>query len=147
MIALSILDVKEFMNILLRTDTFDSFLLREGSITTCMAYHLDGRAKADFFSPEDEAYGLVAKESYVPFSLVRPTCFDIIKGKRTPSSFQFVFQLSSENQKRTVSSIKLVCTNGISCHIFSMDKSLEQAWDDMVKVFLRKHRIAFESLS
>lgn len=168
MIALSILDVKEFMNILLRTDTFDSFLLREGSITTCMAYHLDGRAKADFFSPEDEAYGLVAKESYVPFSLVRPTCFDIIKGKRTPSSFQFVFQLSSENQKRTVSSInssfspeevsgmylnlkyhsqELVCTTGISCHIFSMDKSLEQAWDDMVKVFLRKHRIAFESLS
>lgn len=168
MIALSILDVKEFMNILLRTDTFDSFLLREGSITTCMSYRLDGRAKADFFSPEDEGYGLVSQESHVPFSLVRPVCFDIIKGKRTPSSFQFVFQLSSKNQQRTVSSIhssfsseevsgmylnlkyqnqQLVCTTGISCHIFSMDKSLEQAWDDMVQLFFRKRHIAFEILS
>ncbi len=168
MTALSILDVKEFMNILLRTDTFDSFLLREGSVTTCMSFQLDGRAKASFFSPEDEAYALISPESYVPFSLVRPICFDIIKGKRTPSSFHFVFQLSSENQKRTVSSInssfspeevsgmylnlkyqnqQLVCTTGISCHIFSMDKSLGQAWDDMVKLFFRKHQIAFETLS
>lgn len=168
MIALSILDVKEFMNILLRTDTFDSFLLREGAITTCMSYQLDGRAKADFFSPEDEGYRLSSQESYIPFSLVRPVCFDIIKGKRTPSSFQFVFQLSSENQRRTVASInssfspeevsgmylnlkyqsqQLTCTTGVSCHIFSMDKSLEQAWDDMVKLFFRKHRIAFETLS
>ena len=108
MTALSILDVKEFMNILLRTDTFDSFLLREGSVTTCMSFQLDGRAKAGFFSPEDEAYGLISQESYVPFSLVRPICFDIIKGKRTPSSFHFVFQLSSENQKRTVSSLSLI---------------------------------------
>ena len=50
MTALSILDVKEFMNILLRTDTFDSFLLREGSVTTCMSFQLDGRAKAGFFN-------------------------------------------------------------------------------------------------
>ena len=168
MTALSILNVKEFMNILLRSDAFDSFLLSEGAITTYMTFHLDGHSKTDFFSPEDETYTLVSQEKYVPFSLVRPICFDIIKGKRTPSSFHFVFQLSSENQKRTVSSIsssfspeevsgmylnlkyqnqQLVCTTGISCHIFSMDKSLGQAWDDMVKLFFRKHQIAFETLS
>ena len=48
MTALSILDIKEFMNLLLRTDTFDSFLMLEGSITTYMAYLLDGHAISDF---------------------------------------------------------------------------------------------------
>ena len=42
MTALSILNVKEFMNILLRTNTFDGFLLSEGSITTYMTFLLDG---------------------------------------------------------------------------------------------------------
>ncbi|MCI8483902.1 MAG: hypothetical protein HFH41_06145 [Lachnospiraceae bacterium] len=168
MILLSILDIKEFMNTLLRTDTFDSFLLSEGSITTYMTYLLDGHPRKDFFSPEDEPYELVAQEPFIPFSLIRPACFDLIKGKRTPISFRFVFLLSSENQKRTIASIggsfsssdvsgmylnlkyqeqKLICTTGVSYQIFSMDKSLEHAWDDMVKRFFQKHQIAFEVLS
>lgn len=167
MTALSILNVKEFMNILLRSDAFDSFLLSEGSITTYMTFHLDGLCRADFFSPEDEPYEQIVQEKYVPFSLVRPACFDLIKGKRTPSSFQFVFQLSRENQARTLASIasplstedisgmylnlryqnqQLTCTTGISCQIFSLDKSLEHSWDTLVKRFLKAHQIAFEEL-
>ena len=165
MTSLSILNIKEFMHILLCTDTFDSFLLSEGSITTYMTYLLDGHPNADFFSPEDEPFDIVSQESYIPFSLVRPACFDLIKGKRTPLSFKFIFLLSNENQKRTVTSIGssfshedisgmylnlkyqnglLTCTTGVSYRIFSMDKSLEQSWDDMVKSFLKKHQIAFE---
>lgn len=168
MTVLSILDVREFMNILLRTEVFDSFLLSEGSITTCMTYHLDGHVNADFFSPEEEAYALAAPEPYIPFSLVRPACFDLIKGTHTPSSFRFVFQLSCENQKRTVLSMdssftpedisgmylnlkfqeqKLTCTTGIAYRIFSMDKSFEHLWDDMVKRFFQKHQIAYETLT
>ncbi len=168
MTALSILNVKEFMNILLRTDAFDNFLLSEGSITTYMTFLLDGHCKEEFFSPEDEPYELVSNETYVPFSLVRPTCFELIKGKRTPSSFKFVFQLSSENQARTLASMgssfsseeitgmylnlkyqnqQLTCTTGVSCRIFSMDKSLEHAWDELVKRFLKNQKIPFESLA
>lgn len=167
MTALSILNVKEFMNILLRSDVFDSFLLSEASITTYMTFHLDGRCNADFFSPEDEPYEQVAQENYVHFSLVRPACFDLIKGRRAPSSFQFVFQLSKENQARTLASIgssfstedisgmylnlkylnqQLTCTTGISCRVFSLDKSLEQSWDELVKRFLKMHQIPFEEL-
>lgn len=167
MIALSILNIKEFMNILLRTETFDSFLLSEGSITTYMTFLLEGRPNTDFFSPEDEPYNQLIQESYVPFSLVRSACFDLIKGKRTPSAFKFVFQLSRENLARTLSSIggslspediqgmylnvnyqnqQLTCTTGISCRVFSMDKSLEHAWDELVKRFLKSHQIPFESL-
>ena len=167
MTALSILNVKEFMNILLRSDVFDSFLLSEASVTTYMSFHLDGRCRTDFFSPEDEAYAKISQEGYVPFSLVRPTCFDLIKGRRTPSSFQFVFQLSRENQARTLASIgsslstedisgmylnlryqnqQLTCTTRVSCHVFSLDKTLEQSWDELVKRFLKAHQIPFEEL-
>lgn len=167
MTALSILNIKEFMNILLRTDTFDSFLLSECSITTYMTFFLDGRCHADFFSPEDEAYQKTVQEEYIPFCLVRPACFDLIKGKRTPSSFRFVFQLSSENLARTLASAshsltsedisgmylnliyqnqQLTCTTGISRHTFSTDKSVEHAWDEMVKRFLKNHKIPFEPL-
>lgn len=165
MTSLSILNIKEFMHTLLCTETFDSFLLSEGSITTYMTYLLDGHSNADFFSPEDEPFDIVSQEAYIPFSLVRPACFDLIKGKRTPLSFKFVFLLSNENRKRTVTSIgssfspedisgmylnikyqtgQLTCTTGISYRIFSMDKSLEQSWDDLVKSFLKKHQIVFE---
>lgn len=167
MIALSILNIKEFMNILLRTEAFDGFLLSEGSITTYMTFVLEGHPNTDFFSPEDESYELLKQEAYVPFSLVRSACFNLIKGKRTPSSFKFVFQLSSENQVRTLSSIgslfsnediqgmylnlkyqnqQLICTTGISCRVFSMDKSLEHAWDELVKRFFKNHQIPFEPL-
>lgn len=167
MTALSILNVKEFMNILLRTDTFDSFLLSEGSITTYMTFLLDGHSHADFFSPEDEIYPKITQEDYVPFSLVRPACFNLIKGKRTPSAFKFVFQLSRENLVRTLASAshslapedisglylnliyqnqQLTCTTGVSRRTFSMDKSLDHTWDELVKRFLKKHKIPFEPL-
>ncbi len=168
MVAFSILNIKEFMHLLLRTDAFDSFLLTEGSITTYMTWLLDGHPHADFFSPEDAGYALASQEAYVPFALARPACFDLIKGKRAPSSFKFVFMLSSENQRRTIASLKssfapedvtgmylnlkyhgqqLLCTTGVSCRIFSMDKSLEQGWDNMVLRFFKKHQIAYELLA
>ena len=159
MTALSILNVKEFMNILLRTNTFDGFLLSEGSITTYMTL--------EFFSPEDAPYEQLRQEAYIPFSLVRPVCFDLLKGKHTPTSFHFVFQLSRDNLTRTLASIdnalspedisgmylnliyqnqQLTCTTGISRHLFSMDKSVEHSWDDLVKRFLKTHKIPFEPL-
>ena len=167
MTALSILNVKEFMNILLRSNAFDSFLLSEGSITTYMTFLLDGHCIKDFFSPEEEPYEQLTREKYIPFSLVRPACFDLIKGRHTPFAFRFVFQLSAENQARTLASLgsafstedvsgmylnlkyknrQLTCTTGVSCQVFSTDKSLERAWDELVKRFLKSHQIPFEEL-
>lgn len=168
MIAIKIANTKEFMHMLLRTETFDHFLLSEGTITTYMTFILDGHANQDFFSPEDEGYTLLTPGSYVPFSMIRPSCFDLIKGKRTPSSFRFVFLLSEENQQRTLDSLKsrftasdisgmylnlkyqdnqIVCTTGISYRIFSMDKSLEHSWDEMILRFFKNHGILYESLT
>ena len=168
MTALKIINVKEFMNTLLLSETFDHFLLSEASITTFATMILDGHACTDFFSPEDEGYALTMDDTYVPFSLLRGSCLDFIKGKRTPVSFKFVFLLSKENQQKTLASLhsafspedisgmylnlryqagEIICTTGISYRTFSMDKSLDQAWDDMILRFFKNHKILCESLT
>ena len=167
MIALSFPDIKDFMNKLLCSDLCDHFLLPEASISTFVTHVIDGHLNPNFYHPEDEQYDLLKQTSICPFFLLRSTCFDLIKGTHTPLSFKFVFQLSPENQRRTVersgSSFrpeditgmfihimyqdrKLICTTGISYRIFSMDKSLEQEWDRLVTVFFKNHKIPFELL-
>ena len=51
MIALHILDVKQFMSKLLLNDTFDHFLLSEAVITTYNTFHIDGRLQKDYYNP------------------------------------------------------------------------------------------------
>ena len=53
MVALQIQDIKIFMNKLLLSQTFDNFLLVEGSITTYNTFRIEGRVHKDFFSVEE----------------------------------------------------------------------------------------------
>ena len=165
MIALSLPEIKDFMNKLLCTDTFGHFLLKEAVILGSVTWSLDGTIQPDFYSSDEaDALGLTGL-SFLPFEQVRPQCFDLIKGKRTPSYFKFVFLLSPKNLERTLLSThssftpeditgmfinlkfqqkKLLLTTGISYRIFSVDKSLDQEWDSLVKRFLTAHEISFE---
>ena len=43
MIALQIADIRHFMKKLLLSESFDRFLLLEGSITTFCTFHMDGQ--------------------------------------------------------------------------------------------------------
>ncbi len=165
MIALQLTDIKDFMNKLLRSDTFDHFLLQEAVIRSTAAYTIDGRiSNAGYSSAELEELGLSGHPA-LPFSMLRGNCFDLIKGKKTPVFFQFVFLLSPDNLARTlaathssytVNDISGICLNlkyqnnlltlttGISYRIFSTDKELESEWDKMLPKFLAKNGIAFE---
>ena len=53
MIAIQLLQVKDFMNKLLRTDLFDHFLLSEAAIRGKGSYEIDGHLVPDFYSPEE----------------------------------------------------------------------------------------------
>ena len=165
MIALQIQDIKNFMSKLLLSQTFDNFLLVEGTITTYNTFRIDGRVHKDFFTEEEiEERGLSDRE----FSLwkeVKPFCLELIKGKKTPLGFKFTFQLSKENTAKLLASSGITSiqpenvsgllinvrfdSNGLSCitatnlNLFTLDKSLEHAWDDMVKRFLRQQEISF----
>ena len=121
----------------------------------------------DFYSSEElEEQGLSGL-AFLPYGRVRQHCFDLIKGKRTPSYFKFVFLLSPDNLSRTLASMQtpftpqdvtgmflnlkfqngnLMLTTGVSYRIFSTDKSLEHEWDRLVEIFLKNHNIVIEKL-
>ncbi len=165
MIALQIQDIKNFMSKLLLSQTFDNFLLVEGSITTYNTFRIDGRVHKDFFTEEEmEDRALISRE----FSLwkeVKPFCLELIKGKKTPLGFKFSFQLSAENTAKLLSSsgITSILPENVSglllnvrfehgalnlitatnLNLFTLDKSLEHAWDNMVKRFLKQQEVSF----
>ena len=165
MLALKLTEVKDFMNKLLRSETFDHFLLVEGMITTYNTFRIDGRIHKDFFTEEElEEHELNHRE----FSLwkdVKPFCLELIKGKKTPLGFKFTFQLSRENTAKhlTSSGITSIQPENVSglllnirydngtlnvitatnLNLFTLEKSLEHAWDDMVKRFLKQQEISF----
>lgn len=166
MIVLNLTDIKDFMNKLLRTEIFDHFLLQESTITQNVTYTINGQIKKEFYSKEELEELHLTDYRFLPFSMLRANCFDLIKGKKTPLSFRFVFLLSPENMKKTIRSIdstympsdvtgmyvnlkyqnqQLTLTTGISYRIFSTDKTLETEWDNMIMKFLKQHQIPFES--
>ena len=158
MIALQIRHIKDFMNKLLIQDTFDRFLVSEASVTTFATFTVDGEFYPDFYAPE-EAQGLRASgRRQVLWKEIKPFCFSIIRGKRTPLSFKFVFQLPQEEVSLLTAKSSpdlsaedafglylncqyngetLTLTTGSSLRLFTMDKSLDQAWDKMLMEFLR----------
>ena len=130
-------------------------------------WNFDGTVTPDFYSSEElEEQGLSGLV-FLPYGRVRQHCFDLIKGKRTPSYFKFVFLLSPDNLSRTLASMQtpfyttgcdrhvlnlkfqngnLMLTTGVSYRIFSTDKSLEHEWDRLVEIFLKNHNIVIEKL-
>ena len=137
------------------------------SIQKDAVWNFDGTVTPDFYSSEElEEQGLSGL-AFLPYGRVRQHCFDLIKGKRTPSYFKFVFLLSPDNLSRTLASMQtpftpqdvtgmflnlkfqngnLMLTTGVSYRIFSTDKSLEHEWDRLVEIFLKNHNIVIEKL-
>lgn len=168
MIALKITEIGTFINKLLKEGMCDHFLLQEAVITQAVSYTIDGSLHQDYYSPEELEDLQLQEASYIPFSMLRPNCLKLMQGKKKPLFFKFIFLLSPENQEKTVSrsgtaftsrdisgmylhftykNEVLTCTTGISYRMFSLDKSLEQEWDRLVRVFLRQNGIAAEPVT
>ena len=167
MIALYLPEIRIFMNKLLCTEVFDNFLLQEASIQNSIHYHIEGTLHTDFYSQEELEQEHLEGLTFIPFGKVRTQCFDLIKGKRTPSFFKFVLLLSPANLEKTLQQTgstltsqdvtaafmnlkfqnnKLLLTTGISYRAFTTDKTLDREWDTLIKKFLKNHEILFEEL-
>ena len=135
------LDTKKCMAELLLRETFDNFLFIEGEITTFNKFSID---------------------SHSAWHMLREFCFLLIKGKRTPLNFRFIFSLAKDEiraliaekqldfQPDTVQGLYLnfrydgallTCTSGTSLNTFTMDKSLEHAFDQWIGEFFSAHGI------
>lgn len=162
------LDTKKCTSALFLQSMFDSFYFIEGTITTFNHYQIDGRLKKDFFRQGLENEAQVPDREYALWKEQREFCFSIIKGKRTPLGFHLVLSLSAPNVMRLVEKEQLsftesdiqglylnfkydgttlTCTTGTSMNLFTLDKSLEQAWDKMAQRLFTKYEIPFEQLS
>ncbi len=162
MIALQIQDIKTIMSQLLLHSLFDEFLLNEMDINTATSLHLDGKLNLAWYS-SDEKEELNGRQ-YTKWSEVKSVAYQFIKGSRTPLSMKIVFQINKQNTTNVLnnsnSSFKLEDVNGLylnlrydnnglyiitgtSLKVFSMDKSLENYWDESVKQFLQKAQVAY----
>ncbi len=167
MIALRLSDKKTFMNQLLCSEIFDRFLLLEASVAKEATFSIDGRLNASFYTKEELDEQNLSDAKILPYAKLRPICYQLIRGSHTPVSFKFILMLSPQNTANTLlhsesgfteSDIKgiflnltfqngqLLLTTGISYASFSMDHTLDQEWDLLVKKFLNKYAIAFEEL-
>ena len=166
MIALSIIDVKDFMNKLLIGEVFDRFFLVEASVTTFNTFTIDGRLQQDFFDTDTVA---MHKSNSIEYSLWRdekPYCFSVIRGRRTPLNFRIVLQLSHKQTQQILNpsfpdgsvpdcrfclnlqyrNDSLLCTTGVSYTSFCLDKRPEHLWDEIIRKFLSGQHIAFQVL-
>ena len=162
MIALALTDVKECMAKLLLSETFDPFYFIEGELVTFSTFTMDGYLKKDYFNAEN-----APEREYALWKDVREFCFSLIKGKRTRLSFKFVLGLSDSNIEKLLlqqeldykpqdvrglyinlkfDGQNLQCITGTAMNLFTMDKSLEQAWDKMVQKFFTQKEIKYEVL-
>lgn len=155
------LKTKNCMQHLLLKPTFDSFALIEGEITTYNTFRIDGYIHKNFY--EDAPL-----KDYSSWGDLREFCFHIIRGKRTPLDFRFILSLPKEEFEaflidQEIPSLShsdiqglylnfkydgtnLQCITGTSLNIFTMDKTLENVWDNYARKFFLNKEIDFESL-
>lgn len=86
-------DIKKFMNCLLVKETFDNFLLEEATITTYNTFTIDGHIQSDFYS-SGELEELPDK-TLSTWRMIKPHCFNLIKGSKLPLRFKIVLKASS----------------------------------------------------
>lgn len=159
MISLNLTSQKTFISHLLLKETFDNFQFIEGEIVTFNKFTMDGFIQKNFYEDTENL------PEYSSWKHLKDYCLSIIKGKQTPLSFRFIFRLSPQNTERlleqkqldfqpqdvqglylniTFDNNGLKCITGTSLKLFSLDKSLEKAWDEMVQKFFEQKEIPFD---
>lgn len=155
------LDLKSCMSTLLLTDKLDHLMFIEGEITTFNTFHIDGYLQKDFLEEE-------TLEAYSRWSTIREYCLSIIKGRKTPLRFSFIFSLPNERIESFVSDYgiseptsniqglylnlaydgtDLRCTTGTSLKSFSLDKTIEKSWDKKAQQLFTSWQIGYDCLS
>ncbi|MEG0085320.1 MAG: DUF5721 family protein, partial [Niameybacter sp.] len=132
------------MNKLIKSDLFDSFLIREAILHTAFKSILDGHRNMEFYN-SDEREDL---SDYLTWGEIRPYIYQIIIGSKSPSYFKII--LSTNKQKTeaisdlvdtcfiniTFKASEITVSTGIAYKTFTLDKSPETIWDTKIKNFL-----------
>lgn len=150
------LSAKNCMSHLLLKETFYQFSFIEAEFTTWGKFRLDGYLQEDFFDEKPE-------EPYARWEKARDFCFQIIRGKRTPLNFKIILALPADQYPDFLTrhgltayrpenihglylnfhydGTTLHCTTGTALTTFTLDKTLEQSWDQEAKTILKTNQI------
>ncbi len=161
MVAFRIEDVRTFTQKLFLGTDFELFLVKEAQVVTFNRFTIDGRIHSGFYSEEERE--LLGLEDFSGWKTLQPICFSLIKGKRLPESFRIDLMASGEMidvffQENQVGGIsreqvrglylqiryeegKLYCITGTSLTVFTLDKTVEQDWDEYIGRFLKDRGI------
>ena len=157
-------NIKKFTNALFAGNVFDSFCVTEASFSTLVNITIDGHVNADFGKGKSEAETQAVQpegptDKIARWQQIRPLCYEAIKGDKPPVRFKVVFMTPPDKAESFAarhglnikgSDIaglfmnirfeggKMFCVSGTSLKTFTLDKSLENAWDESVEAFLKK---------
>lgn len=152
MVMIEIENIKKFMAGFLGGNLFDDFLMSEGKLSMNIAYEFDGKILKEFYDTEE--WEEMQMYPYVMWKEEKEKIFSLVKGKKTPLSFQFVMMLKPDLVSEILAKYNLAiredevaglfinvlydrqglkCTAGVSRKTFVLDKTLEEAWDQEVK--------------
>jgi len=130
-LSLSIVDVKDFMGKLLKSDGFDGFDFHSFCLHNFAVFEISKH-------PE---------QSIKTWGTMRPYAFEIVKGVHLPSYMKVVLaQMQDENTmflNITFDDGKIIITSGMAQRSFSMDKSSYHRWNEHIKDFLQANEILF----
>lgn len=162
MISIKVDDVKQFTKKLFIDNVFDNFCTSKINVDTFAKFSIDGRLNTKWFDAEElEEVG----EEYSKWLDMKKYVYDMIKGKKVPTSFKIVLLLNKENTKNMLvkysyqisekdvdgfylnimyENNEIHIVTGISYNTFVMDKTLDNEWDNSIKLFMKKHEIEFE---
>ncbi|MCF0142767.1 MAG: hypothetical protein HUJ75_05265 [Parasporobacterium sp.] len=158
MTGIEIDNIKPVTKALFTGEAFDRLAVLEASFSTLYTVDLDCRVNEKYIEGDEPGEGLYS-DGLVLWKTIRPLCFDIIKGKKLPVSFKIIFKIPQSGVANFISKKnlpfraedvaglfinvkyengKLTCVTGTSLKTFSMDKSLEQAWDEAAAKFINR---------
>lgn len=154
MISLNITDVKKTMDELLKGNLFDEFELRTAEVHTFAKFQIQGNLNKAFLTEDEKD---LYERNFVLWKEIKSHVFNIIKGKKPPTYLKIVFSAAIDKipdfASFDISALfinliysqgKLSCTNGIAFENFSLDKTIEQEWDQYVRDFFKKANIYVE---
>ncbi|MBE5932831.1 MAG: hypothetical protein E7263_05350 [Lachnospiraceae bacterium] len=147
-------DIKNYMNQLLVNERFDSFYLYEARVKGAIDYFIGGKLNRDYFD-EGEIED-IKDTDYISWGKVKQTIYDLMKGNKLPINFKIILMFNRDNITRLIEmnnlpvkpedigalfynihyeSGQLNITTGTSLKVFTLDKRLEQLWDETVEKY------------
>lgn len=147
-------DIKNYMNQLLVNERFDSFYLYEARVKGALDYFIGGKLNKDYY--EEEELNELGDTEYILWAKVKHVVYELMKGKKLPINFKIILMFNRDNIKRLIEmnnlpvkpedvgalfynihfeAGQLNVTTGTSLKVFTMDKRLEQLWDENVEKY------------